>query len=67
MELLVTKHIITETLDKDGLELTNHKILLKGSYDDVKVQITAESTDIGQMKNVFPIDRGMSFELELDN
>jgi hypothetical protein len=66
MELLVSKYIKTESLDKDDLEITSHKVVLKGSYGDVKIQMTVDSTDVSQLKKMVPIERGMPFELELD-
>ncbi len=65
MELLVSKYIKTESLDKDDLEITSHKVVLKGSHGDVKIQMTVDSTDIGQLKKMVPVERGMPFELDV--
>ncbi len=65
MELLVSKYIKTESLDKDDLEITSHKVVLKGSHGDVKIQMTVDSTDVSQLKKMVPIERGMPFELDV--
>lgn len=65
MELLVLRHVTTESLDKDGLEITKHQIVLNGSQGDVKVQLVINSTELGQIKDMVPIERGMPFELDV--
>lgn len=65
MELLVSKYVKTEALDKNDLEITTHKVVLKGLHAEVKVQMTVDSTDIGQLKQMVPIQRGMPINVNL--
>ena len=67
MELLVIKNIKTESLDKNELEVTTHKVVLKGTLGEVKVQMNVESTDLVQLKKMVPVERGMSLEVNLKN
>ena len=66
MNLIVIRHVKTDSLDKDDLEITNHKVVLNGSVGDVKVILTVTSTDLSQLKDSFPIERGEAFDLKLD-
>lgn len=67
MELLVSKYVKTESLDKNVLEITTHKAVLKGTHGEVKVQLTLDSTDLNQLKEMVPIERGMPLEVDLSN
>lgn len=66
MQLLVREYDKREKLDKDDLEFTVHQVTLKGSIDDVMVQLTVKSTELDQLKKLVPIVRGMAVKVDLN-
>jgi len=66
MKLLVREYDKKDKLDKNDLEFTVHQVILKGVVDDVSIQLTVKSTELDQLKEMVPIERGMAVELALN-
>jgi len=66
MRLLVREYDKKDKLDKNDLEFTVHQVILKGVVDDTTVQLTIKSTELSQLKEMVPIERGMAVELDLN-